>query len=695
MSVWQRPLIRYAFAVGTVAAGFLLREALTAWVGPGLPNFVTFYPAVMAAALFGGLGPGLVATLLAALVVDYRILEPVGSLTISSWRDAVGLGVFSCMGALISTVVHLYHRARARPPPMTGRLRCVKPAGRREFLANLVENASQPFAVGYPEGRMGLLNRAYEQLTGYSAAELRALDWSRTLTPPEWREMEKEKLDELHRTGQPVRYEKEYVRKDGSRVPVELLVHLVCNAEGKPEYYYSFLTDITERRRTEQSLRASLNRYLSFLEVTGQVGWTTDADGLVVEDMPAWRKFTGQSIEGISGWGWSNALHPDDLAHTAEAWKAAVEARTTYATEYRLRRHDGVYRDFLARGVPVLNDNGSIREWVGTCIDITDRKQAEEQLRQFNAELKRQVAGQTAEIHRANETLEQRIAARTAELQAANASMRESRRAALNLMDDAVAARRQAEQVSAELRESEARLSGVNRILEAGLANATEEDVGGACLNVAEEITGSAFGFVGEIGPDGLLHGLAISDPDWEACAIQDKTGHRQPPGNFPIRGIYGRVLVDGKSLIANDPPSHPDCIGVPDGHPPLMAFLGVPLMRDGKTFGMIAVGNRPGGYRREDQEALESLAPAIVEALARKRAEKAMERLASFPTLNPNPIVELDMEGRVQYVNPTTQRLFPDLQQNGLAHPWLVDWESVALRITERRRADLLGARL
>ena len=115
----------------------------------------------------------------------------------------------------------------------------------KEFLANLVENASQPFAVGYPDGRLGLLNRAYEQLTGYSAAELRALDWSATLTPPEWRELEKQKLDELRRTGQPVRYEKEYVRKDGSRVPVELLVHLVCDAEGKPEYYYSFLTDIT------------------------------------------------------------------------------------------------------------------------------------------------------------------------------------------------------------------------------------------------------------------------------------------------------------------------------------------------------------------------------------------------------------------------------------------------------------------
>jgi PAS domain S-box-containing protein len=91
----------------------------------------------------------------------------------------------------------------------------------KDFLASLLEHASQPFAVGYPDERLGRINRAYEQLTSYTAAELRSLDWSTMLTPPEWRELEKEKLDELGRTGQPVRYAKEYIRKDGSRLPIE------------------------------------------------------------------------------------------------------------------------------------------------------------------------------------------------------------------------------------------------------------------------------------------------------------------------------------------------------------------------------------------------------------------------------------------------------------------------------------------
>jgi len=124
-----------------------------------------------------------------------------------------------------------------------------------EFLANILEIASQPFGVGYPDGRLGLINDAYERLTGYTEDELRTIDWTEALTPPEWREVEREKLEELHRTGRPVKFEKEYLRKDGSRVPVELLVHLATDAEGNPAYYYSFVTDITERKQAEEEIR--------------------------------------------------------------------------------------------------------------------------------------------------------------------------------------------------------------------------------------------------------------------------------------------------------------------------------------------------------------------------------------------------------------------------------------------------------
>jgi PAS domain S-box-containing protein len=182
-------------------------------------------------------------------------------------------------------------------------------------------------------------------------------------------------------------------------------------------------------------------------------------------------------------------------------------------------------------------------------------------------------------------------------------------------------------QIEERIRQNNTVLKGINTIFRATLSSRTEEGLGRICLSVAQEITGSKFAFLGEIGPDGLLHDVAVSETGWEACNVNDKTGHRRPPGNFEIHGLYGRVLTDGKSLITNDPFSHPDSIGVPEGHPPLTAFLGVPLIWDGQTIGMIAVGNREGGYREEDRNALEAVAPVIVESFGRKRAEEALRQ--------------------------------------------------------------------
>ena len=138
--------------------------------------------------------------------------------------------------------------------------------------------------------------------------------------------------------------------------------------------------DITEQKKAEQAVNASLKRYQSFIEVTGELGWTTNVDGEVLEDIPSFRNFTGQTYDEVKGWGWTKAVHPDDLEHATRAWQAAVAAKTKYEVEYRLRRCDGVYRNFMARGAPIFEEDGEIREWVGTCIDITDRKEAEVKL---------------------------------------------------------------------------------------------------------------------------------------------------------------------------------------------------------------------------------------------------------------------------------------------------------------------------
>jgi PAS domain S-box-containing protein len=140
---------------------------------------------------------------------------------------------------------------------------------RAHVLADVLERSSQPFAVGYTDGRLGICNAAFCALVGYTEVELQAMDWSRDLTPPEWRTFEADRRAELHRTDQPVRYEKEYRRKDGTRVPVEALVHFVHDDDGAPPYYYSFVTDLTERHRAEQDLKTRTHQ-LEAVRVVGQ-----------------------------------------------------------------------------------------------------------------------------------------------------------------------------------------------------------------------------------------------------------------------------------------------------------------------------------------------------------------------------------------------------------------------------------------
>jgi PAS domain S-box-containing protein len=155
----------------------------------------------------------------------------------------------------------------------------------------------------------------------------------------------------------------------------------VTDSDGRVVAAIEMVEDITERKRAEELLRVSEQRHRSYSELTGQLGWSTDAEGKAVDYNPAWRVFTGQSEEEMKGMGWAKVLHPDDVEHTLEAWNKAVESRNAYETEYRVRRHDGVYRHLLARSVPLFREDGSIREWIGTCIDITDRKLAEEELK--------------------------------------------------------------------------------------------------------------------------------------------------------------------------------------------------------------------------------------------------------------------------------------------------------------------------
>jgi PAS domain S-box-containing protein len=138
-------------------------------------------------------------------------------------------------------------------------------------------------------------------------------------------------------------------------------------------------------RRAAKRLRLGQQRYRSLVEATTAIVWNTPASGVVEAEQPRWSAFTGQTFEQLKGWGWLDAVHPDDRPNTARVWSAAVASRTLYHVEHRLRRHDGSYRHMLVRAVPILDHGGAIREWVGVHTDITAQKEAEAALHEAKA----------------------------------------------------------------------------------------------------------------------------------------------------------------------------------------------------------------------------------------------------------------------------------------------------------------------
>ncbi len=258
------------------------------------------------------------------------------------------------------------------------------------FLADILEHSSQPFGVGYPDGKLGIVNTAFEKLTGYRKSELDTIDWAAVLTPPEWQEIERTRLEELNRTKKPVRYEKEYIRKDGTRVPIELLVHLVNDKNGNPLYYYSFITDISERRKAEEALHESHlrlthhieNSPLAVIEFDAQFRITRWSDEAV--KMFGW---TASEVMGkvIGEFRWVCEKDADRVSAISQDMMSGKSPRNMHAN--RNYRKDGSVIHCEWYNSALRDDAGNLVSILSQVLDVTERDRAHSDLIQNNEEL--------------------------------------------------------------------------------------------------------------------------------------------------------------------------------------------------------------------------------------------------------------------------------------------------------------------
>jgi len=237
-------------------------------------------------------------------------------------------------------------------------------------------------------------NDAFLRMVQYDREDLKAgLDWL-AMTPPEWQEIHaREEAAELARTGKMQAREKEYFRKDGSRVPI--LIGGAC-FEGISTQGVAFILDLTERKRTEQALRESERKLWQLVETLPVMIDCAAPDGEPMYRSRQLREFLGFEPDKLDGaekarlnGPLNDSVHPDDEAAVKKLYAHSLATGETYARRHRLRRFDGEYLWVDTRAAPMRDAQGAIVQWNVTCLDIDAEVRAQEELRLAHERLAR------------------------------------------------------------------------------------------------------------------------------------------------------------------------------------------------------------------------------------------------------------------------------------------------------------------
>ena len=271
--------------------------------------------------------------------------------------------------------------------------------------AQMIEVMPQLVWTGFPDGQIEYFNQNWYTYTGLPRGGGLGESWQEVLHPDDLPRTI-EVWSEAIRTGGDYEIELRIRNAQGDYRWFLARANPLRDADGRITRWFGSTTDIDDLRRTEDRLRENEERFRTATRAVSDILWTNDVEGLMHGEQAAWGAYTGQSMEEYQGYGWANAVHPEDAQPTLNAWLLAVQERRMFVFEHRLRRHDGVYRLFRIRALPIHRDDGSVREWVGVHADITERRAQLEEIRRLNAELEMRVRQRTAELEASNRELE-------------------------------------------------------------------------------------------------------------------------------------------------------------------------------------------------------------------------------------------------------------------------------------------------
>ncbi|MBY0369291.1 PAS domain S-box protein [bacterium] len=218
-------------------------------------------------------------------------------------------------------------------------------------------------------------NDEFLRLIGYTREDLVSgrLDW-KALTPPEYADMDEAALNEVATTGKCTPYEKEYLHKDGTRLPIAIGAAVLPEVSGVGGV--AFVLDNRPRKEAELARQTSETHFRTLSETIPQIVWTADSSGKFIFFNKRWMEYTGTPIEQVNQSGWDPLIHPEDVEAFKQCWETSLRSGEPYEKEYRLKRSDGSYRWHLRRSLPLKDSSNRILMWFGTCTDIHEQKAA-------------------------------------------------------------------------------------------------------------------------------------------------------------------------------------------------------------------------------------------------------------------------------------------------------------------------------
>jgi len=403
----------YSIAVLSVMLTLLLKLSLNFFIKIENPIELFLVP-VIVSTWYGNRESGLVATILTTLVINYFFLSPTHTFVINSLEETLLLGLFVLEAVVITRLITARQTAKQQAeisPPESQHTSENLPEGEDSFcfiehqqafealkvselrFRTLIEQSPLSIQILSPQGRTLQVNRAWEELWSLTLEDLshyNLLQDEQLVTKEVMPYIQKGFAGEATAIP-PILYKPEQTIHQGRDRWVQAFIYPVKDNVGTIREVVLIHEDITDKKQSEEALRESEQRFRVMANTAPVMIWMSGIDKLCDYFNKGWLDFTGKTWEQEIGNGWAEGVHPEDVQRCLDIYNTAFDAHQEFQMEYRLRRFDGEYRWILDTGIPRFTPNGSFVGYIGSGIDITERKQSEEEIAKLNQSLERHV----------------------------------------------------------------------------------------------------------------------------------------------------------------------------------------------------------------------------------------------------------------------------------------------------------------